>query len=394
MIISNLNSWHNNNNNNNNANHISSTPINFNSTSTDSNDKSTSKQPRTIVFCKIKTPNIYATKYPMNNNNNNNNNENSKIKKLVKFDEINIKTPKKVLNESKTISLEALSNNKSFQSNSATDMYSISRKNSDLTQKQTQKMNLNRAIGKKLVALNRYNSANSFNKLNLKDNIHSSYLTSGGTVIMNPFASNLDMINKSNPNYSNLSSKLVNRYENIFYNPANRLDQYQASSTQLVQSSKFKEATSDTNLKIFEDASNLSLCKIGALNNETKKIVTLNKTSLLNNEKYERKATFLSEDDDTKNYFLNYRLIKSDKENILNNIKLNNEYKKNLKNKAQSTVLKPKFEDDSSSEFTVHKYLESVKYYYIKNWIEEVERCQRIEGKCLETMNKIVFNDD
>ena len=129
--------------------------------------------------------------------------------------------------------------------------------------------------------------------------------------------------------------------------------------------------------------------------NELVKLNSANTKSLSIHDKSDKKM--LPSSDDTKNYFLTYRLIKSDKENILNNIKLNNEYKNNLKNKSQGTanqLQSSKLEDDSNNDLTGNKYLESLKFFYIKNWIEEVEKCQRIEGKCLETMNKIAFYDD
>ncbi len=40
------------------------------------------------------------------------------------------------------------------------------------------------------------------------------------------------------------------------------------------------------------------------------------------------------------------------------------------------------------------KYLEPLKIGDIKKWIEQVERIQSIEGKCLETINKCRFYDD
>ncbi len=35
------------------------------------------------------------------------------------------------------------------------------------------------------------------------------------------------------------------------------------------------------------------------------------------------------------------------------------------------------------------KFLDSMKLINIKKWLEEVERVQFIEGKCLDTINKI-----
>jgi hypothetical protein len=394
MIISNLHSWNHATSNQNSALNRSS----LTATHTEANTvlDSAKTAPRTIVFCKLKAPEVYQ-KVAVNNN------TNMKLKKLVKFEEnsqLQKQQPIKkssLSTDSKTMSTEISSRN--FQSNSVNDLTN-SAKQTQKTQQQIQKTNLSNAIGKKLMALNRFNSANSCNRLSLKENIHSSYLTGGG-VITNPFASNLDMITKSNPNYSSLnySSKLVNRLET---SGLSRMDHY--SSQSLIHPLKNKETPSETNYnQVYEvfskndDSSNRSISRAGGMSsNELNKLNSANNKNLtMHNDKSEKKI--IPSSNDTKNYFLTYRLIKSDKENILNNIKLNNEYKNNLKNKSQATAtqLQPsKFEDDSSNDLTGHKYLESLKFFYIKNWIEEVEKCQRIEGKCLETMNKITFYDD
>ena len=184
----------------------------------------------------------------------------------------------------------------------------------------------------------------------------------------------------------------MSRYDSSRFE-LSRLDLY---SSQTLFKQKSKDTPSETNYnpdyvnKVIEsmskndESSNLSFSRIGMLTNEQNKINS-------SNDKSEKKSN-----NQEANYFLNYRLIKSDKENILNNIRLNNEYKNSLKNKAhQTTQQQPsKFDEESSNEFNDNKYLESFKYYYIKNWVEDVEKCHRSEGKCLETMNKIVCYDD
>lgn len=412
MLVSNLNSW------NPNGHNMTTTATNYHSNhdfiSKEIYDKSDRKAARTIVFCKIKSPVTYSKTAASNTSN--------KLKKLVKFEDGSTNQLKAHLARKKS-SIESkrspteMSVTRNFTSNSISDLASIkqtqslqsqtSQHQSLHAQQQIQsqnKNNLSRAIDKKLIALNRYNSANSHNRLSLKDNIHNSFLSNGGSV-NNPFASNLDMITKTNPNYSSLS-KLTNRFETNTRYDLSRLESHYSSSNRLNNHNNNLRTTtpSETNYnpdyltKVFElfskndESSHISLSRLTT--NETNK--SLNKLNEIN--KNDKKPN-----EDTKNYFLNYRLIKSDKENILNNIKLNNEYKNNLKLKATQTQATPlgqqpqngRFDEDSSNDFMGNnKYLESLKYFYIKNWIDEVDRCQRTEGKCLETMNKIVCYDD
>lgn len=405
MIVSNFTTW----NQNNHHNNMTTTATNYNTNhdfiSKEIYNKSDSNKraARTIVFCKIKSPTIYSKGAVQSTN--------TKLKKLVKFDgsvgsgsitppfKSQLVANKKASIESKASPTE-MSLNKNFISNSVNDLTSTATKQmQSQIQSQNKNANLSKAIDKKLIALNRFNSANSHNRQSLKENIHSSFLTNGGS-LNNPFASNLDMISKTNPNYSSLSTKLANRFETSNRYDLSRLEHYSSSNRMNnLTTSSDPHHSSDYLTKVFElfskndESSHMSFSRLTA--NENSK--SLNK---LNDSKIESKKL----NEDSKNYFLNYRLIKSDKENILNNIKLNNEYKNNLKlkaNQTQATLIghqnynQNRFDESSSNDFVGNnKYLESLKYFYIKNWIEEVERCQRIEGKCLETMNKIVCYDD
>ena len=48
---------------------------------------------------------------------------------------------------------------------------------------------------------------------------------------------------------------------------------------------------------------------------------------------------------------------------------------------------------ENMGEITCRVYTDEPKYIYIKTWLDEVERVHALEGKCLETINKITFYD-
>lgn len=46
-----------------------------------------------------------------------------------------------------------------------------------------------------------------------------------------------------------------------------------------------------------------------------------------------------------------------------------------------------------AAEITCRQYTDEAKYIYVKTWLDEVERVHSVEGKCLETINKVTFYD-
>lgn len=282
-------------------------------------------------------------------------------------------------------------------------------------------------------------------KIKLKNNIQSSFLTYGSTII-NPFVSNFDIVNKSNPNfYKNISaSNGSSDYLNRRFNRANTslslmssLNEFRTSNIAkpTLISSPATSSRVETKRSLKNQAS-FSTIQSAADNVIEQAAVVVESTMPKPEEKQESNpiAAIINplmaeqvdstsptkkksnnnqnsnpkNDDSTikQNIFLSYRTVKKESESEIRAHNRPNRSAKHFKQPARQLRATSAVNDGSkvksndavrSSEPVIvdssEMYVDAQTYTRIRSWLENVDRVQRVEGKWLNTISNIAFYD-
>ena len=260
-------------------------------------------------------------------------------------------------------------------------------------------------------------SANS-----LTNNVNTSFLSNAYT-FPNPFSSNYDLVYKSTPNnHRNAPKVYVDhfKFQNRVNTSLNILD-YSLDHQDLDKKSKYETKTTDeTEIKLdrllntkenhegnFIHDDNVKLNNFSPVDSAfSVYYLTSNNKETKTPEIKEKPKS--SDTNITKNYFLNYRntikasdadkprkpMVMSGKFNKNNDLANNSQSMDCVINGFKKQQRKLKGNEQELLSAYPEKYLESVKVIYVKKWLQEVERAHQIEGKWMETVNKIVFYDD
>ena len=259
---------------------------------------------------------------------------------------------------------------------------------------------------------------------NSKTRIYTSYLEHKPT---NPFESNLNILTKSNPSFymglakenglleSSINSRFVNG-NNSYIN----LTDYSLDSRILNKLLVSQSAGNDPTANVNSDIQNKIKSGVDTANNSSAKFSNnLFINFRKNDEKNVLKKPILEKSNSTlpfaKAKSISGRSNKKTRSNsgiikksvLPENNKLLKEFSAIKSpnqsfvsnNPANTNTINSNNNNNSNKkkevfgEVTCRLYTDEAKYLYIKAWLDEVERVQTIEGKYLETINKISFYD-
>jgi hypothetical protein len=277
---------------------------------------------------------------------------------------------------------------------------------------------------------NNNNSSNNNNnnytnntEANAKSRIYTSFLEHKSA---NPFESNLNILTKSNPSFymglakdnglidSSINSRFANgnSYMNLIdYSLDSRiLNKLLVSQSPAAASNEQQQINSDLQNKLKTGRNDLTNSSskfsknlfINFRKNDEKIILkkpilekssstmAMTKTKSISGRSSTKKVRSnsgvkKSALPENKHSLKEFSVIKSPNQSLV----LNN----NNNNPASTNNSNSNKKKENMPEVTCRVYTDEAKYVYIKAWLDEVERVHAIEGKYLETINKITFYD-